>query len=159
MTSSWLPAAESPSPAAQRWSQIELRATVVTDGPIVPSTLDGFGTLVRQLAIGQHPAEEVWVAAVDGSQIRAISMTARGQYHAVQVALPAILAVPLLAGCAQLTVLHTHPSSVLTPSAEDIELTRLVAAAANTCGLLLADHLIVARDGRMASLRRLGHLV
>jgi hypothetical protein len=145
-------------PAQTGWTQIELRSVTVDDGPAVPATVAGFVRLARQLGIGQYPLEEVWVAAVDATRIRSISLIARGQHHTTSVPLPAVLAVPLLAGVDRLVLLHTHPSGPLVPSEVDLELTRRVVVAANACGIWVADHLIVGRDGRLISLRALGHL-
>lgn len=140
------------------WSQVELRAVRVDGGPRVPSTAAGIMAIARQLGIGGHPLEEVWVAAVDGHYVRSIAMVARGRHHEVHVSLPAVLSVPLLAGTDRLTLIHTHPSAPPVPSSEDVDLTRAVAAAANACGLWLDDHLIVDGDNDVASLRALGWL-
>jgi DNA repair protein RadC len=53
----------------------------------------------------------------------------------------------LLANAAGLIVYHNHPSGDPTPSREDREFTRRLAAAAESVGLRLLDHIVVARDG------------
>lgn len=53
----------------------------------------------------------------------------------------------LLANAAALIVYHNHPSGDPTPSREDREFTRRLASAAETIGLRLLDHIVVARDG------------
>ncbi|MBV1703930.1 MAG: DNA repair protein RadC [Hyphomicrobiales bacterium] len=52
-------------------------------------------------------------------------------------------------------LVHNHPSGDPTPSQADVKMTREVAAAAATVGVVVHDHLIVARDGH-ASLKGLG---
>lgn len=50
-------------------------------------------------------------------------------------------------------VAHNHPSGELTPSREDMELTRRLRACGDSLGLPLADHLILSADGRSHSFR------
>ena len=112
---------------------------------------------MREMIIGE--AQEIFlVAAVDGDDVRDVVEVARGDYHSVRVSLPAVLAVPLLAGCSRLVVGHNHPSSRLYPSDQDYNLTKQVAEGANVAGLILQDHLIFAPDGRHVSLRETGVL-
>jgi len=58
-----------------------------------------------------------------------------------------------VAACAIILV-HNHPSGDPTPSRADVELTRQLAAALNTIGVVLHDHLIVGRN-RQTSFRKL----
>ena len=60
-------------------------------------------------------------------------------------------------GAQALIVVHNHPSGDLTPSESDIAMTQELRAAADHLGLVLHDHLIIARGGH-ASLRSLGLL-
>jgi len=54
-------------------------------------------------------------------------------------------------------LLHNHPSGDPTPSKADIEMTRQVRDAAEKLGVVLHDHVIVARN-RHASFRTMGLL-
>ncbi len=47
-------------------------------------------------------------------------------------------------------IAHNHPNAEAAPSAEDIELTREIAAIANRTGIKLADHVIVGSDGYLS---------
>jgi len=58
---------------------------------------------------------------------------------------------------AALIMVHNHPSGDPTPSQADIDMTRQVAEAAKSMGIVLHDHLIVARTGH-TSFRDLGYL-
>lgn len=60
-------------------------------------------------------------------------------------------------GAQALIVVHNHPSGDPTPSEADIAMTRDLRAAADHLGLVLHDHLIIARGGH-ASFRSLGLL-
>lgn len=134
------------------WRRVELRLAEIDRGPAVPATPHAIAGLIARLG-ANHAREEAWVAAVDEERVRAVARLAIGSAHQVSFSLPALLAVPLLAGASELVFVHTHPSGRLIPSAIDLALTRTIVAAANACGLLVADHLIVAPDGRHRSLR------
>ena len=60
-------------------------------------------------------------------------------------------------GAQALIVVHNHPSGDPTPSEADIDMTKALRAAADHLGLVLHDHLIIARGGH-ASFRSLGLL-
>jgi DNA repair protein RadC len=71
--------------------------------------------------------------------------------HPREVFKPAILA-----GSAAILAAHPHPSGDPEPSAEDIALTRRLAAAGQLLGIELLDHLILGEAGRFVSLRERG---
>ena len=73
--------------------------------------------------------------------------------HPREVFKPAILA-----GSAALLAAHNHPSGDPEPSAEDVALTRRLAAAGQLLGIELLDHLIIGEAGRFVSLRDRGAL-
>ena len=60
-------------------------------------------------------------------------------------------------GAAALIMVHNHPSGDPTPSQADIDMTQQVADAAKSMGILLHDHLIMAKSGH-TSFRDLGYL-
>jgi DNA repair protein RadC len=63
----------------------------------------------------------------------------------------------LLANAAGLVVYHNHPSGDPTPSREDRDFTRRLAAAAEAVGVRLLDHIVVGREG-CVSMREAGYL-
>jgi DNA repair protein RadC len=73
--------------------------------------------------------------------------------HPREVFKPAILA-----GSAAILAAHPHPSGDPEPSAEDIALTRRLAAAGQLLGIELLDHLVLGEAGRFVSLRERGVL-
>lgn len=52
----------------------------------------------------------------------------------------------LVMGGAGFIVAHNHPSNDATPSRDDIQLTKRLAAGAHTIGLVLNDHILVTAD-------------
>ncbi len=73
--------------------------------------------------------------------------------HAREVFKPAILS-----GCAGLLICHNHPSGDPEPSAEDLALTRRLAAAGSLLGIEILDHLVIGEAGRFVSFRQRGFL-
>jgi DNA repair protein RadC len=73
--------------------------------------------------------------------------------HPREVFKPAILA-----GSAAILAAHPHPSGDPEPSAEDIAVTRRLAAAGQLLGVELLDHIILGEGGRFVSLRERGVL-
>ena len=53
----------------------------------------------------------------------------------------------ILANAVSIIVCHNHPSGDLTPSPEDIELTKQLIAAGEVLGIKVLDHLIVSSQG------------
>lgn len=49
--------------------------------------------------------------------------------------------------CASIIVAHNHPSGVLTPSSEDINITKRLQSSANILGIEFLDHVILSKDG------------
>ena len=73
--------------------------------------------------------------------------------HPREVFKPAILS-----GSAALVIAHNHPSGDPEPSAEDLALTRRLAAAGSLLGIEVLDHLVIGEAGRFVSLRERGAL-
>ncbi len=100
--------------------------------------------------------EEVWLLCLDGRhRLRAARCVARGGLHGCSLMARDVLREALKAAASAIILLHNHPSGDPSPSPEDIELTRRLAAAARVIGTPLLDHVIVARGGT-SSLRGLG---
>lgn len=61
-----------------------------------------------------------------------------------------ILKKALELGATALVLVHNHPSGDPTPSAADIELTQAVRAAVKPVGIVLHDHVIIAKTGHLS---------
>jgi DNA repair protein RadC len=73
------------------------------------------------------------------------------------VPLRVIIEEALRLGTSGLVIAHNHPSGDPDPSAEDLRVSRIVAATARNLGIRLIDHIIFA-GGDTRSLRELGLL-
>ncbi|CAN5283289.1 hypothetical protein BH09MYX1_BH09MYX1_60000 [soil metagenome] len=95
--------------------------------------------------VGDLVHEELWVLAVDAQQrLRASGCIARGGLHGLHVAVRDPLRFALRHGASAILVVHNHPSGDPTPSVEDLTFTDRLAAAADTVGTPMLDHVIVA---------------
>jgi DNA repair protein RadC len=65
-----------------------------------------------------------------------------------------VLSDPILDRASSVILVHNHPSGELTPSAEDIAVTRRIQEAALLLGLNLLDHIIVTIRGHRSILNR-----
>ena len=63
----------------------------------------------------------------------------------------------LLSNAAGLIAIHNHPSGDPTPSADDVEVTRRLAASGEVLGVHLWDHIVVG-DGRYYSFKESSRL-
>ena len=100
--------------------------------------------------------DEVLLAAyLDGAGrvIKCVEI-ARGGHAHVPVDPYKIATGALLCQAAGVAIAHNHPNGTATPSAEDIEATRLLEKTLDGLGLQLVDHCVVAR-GKYTSIRRL----
>lgn len=95
--------------------------------------------------------EQVWALALDGRNgLRAARRIAEGGLHGCSLTARDLLRVVVREAASAFVLVHNHPSGDPTPSAEDIELTRAVARAADVVGVPLVDHVIVAASGHVS---------
>jgi len=115
--------------------------------------------VLHTLGLSTQTQEVLWVIAYDSLQnIRTIVEVGRGNYHEMDVPIPAVMAVPLLAGCDRFEIAHNHPSGDVAPTVMDVDLTHKILAAANTCGMYLEDHIIMGPSGKFYSFLDSGRL-
>jgi DNA repair protein RadC len=99
-----------------------------------------------RLAALEH--EEVWLLVLDGRNgLKSVTRVAQGGLHGCALTPRDVLAPALRDGASAIVLVHNHPSGDPTPSEEDVQMTRAVAAAADVVGVPLLDHVVVARGG------------
>lgn len=127
----------------------ELGRRATRDGiapSLIASSADVASWAATRLAGLDH--EELWLLALDGrSRLRAIRCVARGGLHGMGVRAADPIRLALRAAASGFVLVHNHPSGDPAPSAEDVEFTRRVAAAAAVVGTPLLDHVVVASGG------------
>jgi DNA repair protein RadC len=88
----------------------------------------------------------VAVLLTAGNQVRGISRLSEGGLHSASVSMSDILRPIIAGGVSSFIMAHNHPSGNPTPSAADIDLTKLTVEAARVVGLSLLDHFVVGGD-------------
>jgi DNA repair protein RadC len=92
--------------------------------------------------------EEVWLLSVDGRNgLKSARRVAQGGLHGCALTTRDVLGPALRDAASAILLVHNHPSGDPRASAEDIVMTRSLAAACEVVGLPLLDHVIVARGG------------
>lgn len=101
-----------------------------------------------RVAMAHQPVEEVRLLYLDRkNRLIADERQGRGTVDHTPLYPREVVKRALELGASALIVVHNHPSGDPTPSQADIAMTRQLAEAAAALGLVLHDHLIVARGG------------
>ena len=92
--------------------------------------------------------EEVWALFLDGrNALRSARRVAQGGTHGCSLTARDVLRPALREGASGLLLIHNHPSGDPKPSHEDLAMTHALADACSVVGLVLVDHVVVARGG------------
>lgn len=126
-----------------------ISAVLAPDGPERPRVADA-GAVADWLyaSMAWLPVEEVRALFLDSGQrlIRAERL-ATGTVRAATVYPREVARRALELSAAAVILVHNHPSGDPTPSAEDVTMSRRVAAALATLEVTLLDHVVIARGG------------
>jgi len=124
--------------------------------------VEGIGTIaemVKAWGLTDSAQEKLWVVAYDaGRNLRVATEIARGGYNDVTVSIPALLSAVLMSGTDRFVVVHNHPGGDVSPTVQDVKLTKMIQDAANVIGLSFEDHIIVAPPNESYSLAQHGLL-
>lgn len=113
--------------------------------------------MVKAWGLTDSSQEKLWVVAYDaGRNLREATEIARGGYNDVTVSIPALLSSVLLSGTDRFVVVHNHPGGDVTPTVQDLRLTKLIQDAATVVGLTFEDHIIVGPPNEYYSLVQKG---
>jgi DNA repair protein RadC len=136
-----------------------VRVTLGVDRTVkLNSMLDLIGQL-GDMGLSGSAQEQLWVISLDSlNQIRNITVVSVGTYHDCFVSVPTILSPVLLSATDRFIMAHNHPNGRPNPTADDIDLTSRVKAAADIMDISFDDHVIVSTSGGWSSMKALGHL-
>lgn len=148
----------SPGPArhiaAARAAMQEALRSDLLDGPVVGSSASLRDYLFAALA--HAPLEELRALLLDsGNRLIRDAAIATGSAAETPVLPREIFRQCFDTGATAVILVHNHPSGDPTPSAADIAATRRFAALGRELGVVLHDHVIVARGG-LVSMREQG---
>jgi len=109
-------------------------------------------------AFGSRPTEQFGVVLLDTKhRVLRTTVVAAGTLNATIVEPRDVFREALMGAAAAVVVFHTHPSGDPSPSPDDVELTRRLAAAGALMGIDLVDHIVLG-DARYCSFRETGRL-
>lgn len=130
--------------------------TVPADVKIITSPADAFAIL--QPLIGDADREHFVVLMLNTrNAVIGIHTVSTGTLNASLVHPREVFKAALLANTAALILGHNHPSADLSPSVEDVALTKRLRDAGELMGLPVLDHLIIGHD-HFISLKERGDL-
>jgi len=106
------------------------------------------------LALLQDEPTEVFAILCLSTKHRVIAYheVSRGTLDSTLVHPREVFKAALLANAAAIIVCHNHPSGDPTPTVDDVEVTRRLAASGQVLGIELLDHIVVG-DGRYYSFK------
>jgi DNA repair protein RadC len=137
------------------------RLSLVRDGRLtVPESVVGTpvnaARILNQLA-ADSDREGFWVLALDvRNQVLGVNVVALGGVTSCPIDPRNVFKFALLANAVALILGHNHVSGQLTPSHEDLALTRRLKSVGDEIGIQVLDHVIVDGRGGWLSLRETG---
>ncbi len=92
--------------------------------------------------------EEAWAIFLSRSnKILGISCISKCGVHQCIIDVKIIMQIAIKSNAACIIVAHNHPSSLLKPSMEDINITRKIQNACRIFDIILFDHVIMTQEG------------
>jgi DNA repair protein RadC len=103
------------------------------------------------------PHEQVWLILANGrNEITGTIRLGEGGLHGCALRPMDVFRPVLVAGASSFVLVHNHPSGDPTPSGADLDMTRKLAAVAESLGVYLLDHVVVTQHAaRWVSIRDL----
>ena len=106
--------------------------------------------------IGSIDHEELWVIVMDTrNRVKCLVQLYKGSVNSSSVRIAEVFRQAVIENSPAVIVGHNHPSGDITPSPEDINVTRAMFQAGKLLDIDLLDHLIVSQ-GRFFSLKERG---
>ena len=107
---------------------------------------------------GARPTEQFGIVLLDSKhRVTRTAILASGTLNTSIVEPREVFRAAALGTAAAIIVFHNHPSGDPTPSPEDVELTRRLAAAGELMGIDVVDHVVLG-DTRYCSFKEMGQL-
>ncbi len=135
--------------AAQLKAAIELgrRLSVYTPDarPLITSPQDAANLV--QYEMGVLEQEELRIILLDNrNRVIKVETIYRGSVNSSQVRIGELFKAAIRSNATSLIVVHNHPSGDVTPSTEDVVVTRAIAQAGKLLEIEVIDHLIIGRN-------------
>lgn len=100
---------------------------------------------ILQDVVSHH--EEFWIVLLDQSNhVMGISEIAKGGITETTTDIRIIYQTALKANSVKLCLVHNHPSGCLTPSPQDLHLTKRIVEAGRLMSIMVIDHIIITEN-------------
>jgi DNA repair protein RadC len=109
--------------------------------------MEHYGSMDREVVVVVHLDTRM--------QIVSVEPIATGRLNSANVNMRDLFKGAILSNAASIILAHNHPSGVVSPSPEDVAMTRKVKQAGDLLGVEVLDHLVVGYQD-FASLKELG---
>jgi DNA repair protein RadC len=149
-----------PAKAAQILAAVELGRRTLTHAPRTRVQLLTPRETAAYLmpAFGARPVEQFGLVLLDAKhRVLRTTVIAIGTLNTTVVQPRDVFREAALGSAAAVVAFHNHPSGDPSPSPDDVELTRRLAAAGALMGIDLVDHVILG-DARYCSFKEMGRL-
>lgn len=128
----------------------------ITYGGMKMENAEEAATLIKKF-LGDVDRECLVVCATDIKMKPVhIQLTAMGAINYCPVSISDIFKAALLSNAANILLFHNHPSGDVTPSEDDIQVTKRVMEAGKLLGIPLLDHIILGEGDSFYSFRESG---
>jgi len=125
-----------------------------TERPAI--TCPGDASEILNAFIGSLDHEELWVINLDTrNRVRSLTKLYQGSVNSSQVRVGEVFHQAVMENAAGIIIAHNHPSGDVTPSPDDIAVTRAIQSAGKLLDIDVLDHLIVGNN-RFTSLKEKG---
>lgn len=109
-------------------------------------TIDACGNYLMPYFFGRE-VETVFMLCLDAKcKVICCKKVGEGSVNSANIPVRRIVEMALSANATTVVLAHNHPSGLAIPSAEDIQTTERIAKALETVEVILADHIVVAKD-------------
>lgn len=122
--------------------------------PTIQSPRDAADIL--EYFIGALDHEEMWIVNLDTrNRVMSLVKLYVGSVNSSQVRVGEVFRQAIIDNCKAIVVAHNHPSSDITPSPDDVAVTRAIVQAGRLLDIDVLDHLVVS-NGKFCSLKERG---
>lgn len=122
---------------------------------VILADSDACGKYLVERFVGRRN-ETVALLFLDAKcKLRNCQVLSEGDVNSTNIPVRKVVELALAANATSVVIAHNHPSGIALPSKEDVAITRQIAVALGSIGIILADHIVVA-DNDFTSMTQSG---
>ena len=134
--------------------QQDLESAKASELPTINCPTDAANLVMPVMSVLQR--EELWILILNTrNRVKAVVKVYQGSANSSQIKIGELLRAALLKDAQAVILVHNHPSSDVTPSPDDISVTRSFIQACKLLDITCLDHIVVG-GGKFTSLKERG---